>query len=153
MIIPLDSAISLASIKAYMTLHYFIGLFRIKLLTWHNQESTQWSPDPFHCEKAASEHETISSYDSPAASWLCNLEGEARLGDCLNKLSCQLNPYCLHRLFSGWHYSISSFCHHLCSALSHCVGTAHHWTGSAISSRCGESYCLRTVTSTVVNTE
>ena len=89
MIIPLDSAISLASIKACMTLCYFIGLFRIKLLTWHNQESTQWSPDPFPCEKAASEHETISSYDSPAASWPYNLEGEARLGDCLVLLPAQ----------------------------------------------------------------
>ena len=36
----------------------FHWLVQNRLLTWHNQENGQWSPDPFPCERVWSGHKT-----------------------------------------------------------------------------------------------
>ena len=49
---------TLASINACMMLRYFIACLKYRLLTWHNQETAQWSQDPFPCERVGVGHET-----------------------------------------------------------------------------------------------
>jgi len=125
---------SLANVNACLTLCYSLACSESRLMTWHNQESTQ-------------RHRLFSPWEGGAWAWdyifWCSCSIMARtwrgiaesLDGGLKLPSCQLNPYWLvhlHRLFSGWHHCISSFCHHLCSALPHCVGTTHHWTGNTV---------------------
>ena len=62
------SAFSLASINACMCCCAIsLACSEPRLLTWHNQESTQWSPDPFSRERVGervgSGHETNSTTD------------------------------------------------------------------------------------------
>ena len=125
---------SLANVNACLTLCYFIGLFRIKIGDSAQPRKRSMSPTlfPMRGWGLGMRHIFWCSCSIMARTWRGiaeSLDGGVKLP------SCQLNPYWLvhlHRLFSGWHHSISSFCHHLCSALPHCVGTTHHWTGNTV---------------------
>ena len=53
------------------------------LLTRHNQEIAQWSPDPFPLERVGSGHETTQSTVIATESWV-GPGNEARLVSCPN---------------------------------------------------------------------